>query len=299
MLGNLLFMNYQLIKSDAYLGQNNKLLKDILDKEEMTQVISDTELTPTQRFHWLLDSISQRKVSVQVPSFNVGGLAQYKLSTIVKLSYELSLLLILLQEVGQKVLKDLRKQNKIAIQNGKERWFVSQARSNFPGVAIFVCQEHLPDVTDIYRVSCRILAIKNSSWNNIILFLGNVHVRHSVLLTRECGKLLETLQGKVPKRVNKRRFIVVEGDRNAQVKRTRKNSSSKNRHPSRRNKNGRRLEELLLQNTANIVNHKPKTQKKGSRRHATSYPWNNQKKYGTTTLVKHESKLELLKLSKD
>eukprot|EP00924_Labyrinthula_sp_SR-Ha-C_P016326 snap_masked-scaffold_73-processed-gene-0.19-mRNA-1 protein AED:1.00 eAED:1.00 QI:0/-1/0/0/-1/1/1/0/170 len=170
MLGYLLFMNYQLIKSDAYLGQNNKLLKDILDKEEMTQVISDTELTPTQRFHWLLDSISQRKVSVQVPSFNVGSFAQYKLSTIVKLTYELPSLLILLHEVGRIVLKDLREQNEIASHNGKERWFVSQAPSNSTSVAIFVCQELFPDVTDIYRVSDRILAIKNRSRNNIKIF---------------------------------------------------------------------------------------------------------------------------------
>eukprot|EP00924_Labyrinthula_sp_SR-Ha-C_P004094 augustus_masked-scaffold_3-processed-gene-13.57-mRNA-1 protein AED:1.00 eAED:1.00 QI:0/-1/0/0/-1/1/1/0/171 len=140
--------------------------RKFLGREEMTQVASETEPTSAQHLQEIPNFTSRRKVNVQVLSLNVGGLAQYKLSTIVKLSYELRSLLILPQEFEQNGVEKLEKANKSASQNGKERWFVSQADSNSTGVAIFVYQELLLDVTDTYRVSGRILAIKIMSSKN-------------------------------------------------------------------------------------------------------------------------------------
>eukprot|EP00924_Labyrinthula_sp_SR-Ha-C_P001166 snap_masked-scaffold_7-processed-gene-15.7-mRNA-1 protein AED:1.00 eAED:1.00 QI:0/-1/0/0/-1/1/1/0/85 len=85
----------------------------------MTQVVSETELTSTQRLRGLPDFTSRHKVSAKVLSIKMGDNAQYKVSTIVKLTHELSSLLILLQEVGQEGDKRLEKANENASQNGK------------------------------------------------------------------------------------------------------------------------------------------------------------------------------------
>eukprot|EP00924_Labyrinthula_sp_SR-Ha-C_P007150 snap_masked-scaffold_8-processed-gene-10.25-mRNA-1 protein AED:1.00 eAED:1.00 QI:0/-1/0/0/-1/1/1/0/120 len=78
------------------------------------------------------------------------------------------------------------------------------------------------------------------------------------------------------KKVNQKRLIVIGGDWNAYVKRTRTDASNKYGLFSRSNRNGKMLERFLLKNTMDIVNHRNKTGKKGTRRHATFKPWNKQ-----------------------
>eukprot|EP00924_Labyrinthula_sp_SR-Ha-C_P006720 snap_masked-scaffold_29-processed-gene-2.30-mRNA-1 protein AED:1.00 eAED:1.00 QI:0/0/0/0/1/1/2/0/150 len=135
-------------------------------KEEITEVVSESEPTSTQRLQGLPDFTSRRRMSAHVVSFNFGGLAQYKLSTVVKFTYELPSPLSLFEEATQKGVDRLEKASEDVSQNRKERLLVSQADYNSTGVATFMFQELLPNVTVIYRVSRRILAIKNRSSNN-------------------------------------------------------------------------------------------------------------------------------------
>eukprot|EP00924_Labyrinthula_sp_SR-Ha-C_P015841 snap_masked-scaffold_4-processed-gene-10.13-mRNA-1 protein AED:1.00 eAED:1.00 QI:0/0/0/0/1/1/2/0/94 len=65
-----------------------------------------------------------------------------------------------LREVGQEGVERLEKANENASQNGKGRWFNSEADSSSTGVAMFVCQRLIHDVTEICRVIGSILTLK-------------------------------------------------------------------------------------------------------------------------------------------